>query len=454
MMDAELLLTRCKALRAEETVADERDVADIERDVEAYRALLADPRPQLPPAELAELLPLMGWLVYEVTWQAIRRVDAAFETLDAAGRQRSEDALELVERAADAYRRLPWPEFAPRGLGAIRAQALAESKRDTEAGYDTAWILHEEARQRHESFGASLGDDIDNPLVLALDEVLLQLALAETGTACRTAERVIARWAEELDDESPVWTEQDSDHWTQKMFHQLHEGVEVGELALQVARRIRDKHGFVQAVDEKRMALKTALQNPGIMTARAALLMLAMCPEVEGAGLEPVFGESWEATRTHLLNVFTNAYRAIEEPVRGADDEPEAPKPAHLRSMTQLRLNLGLLVPGFDLPASSSFAPCLDLNPVDDRAVQAMSAWLAEEVGGTRRGDANVIGSATKASFIRSVVQCRERVAAGNGYHRWRRDWFKLDRYCGEPDRWALVDEVLHRTEPASGQRA
>jgi hypothetical protein len=74
---------------------------------------------------------------------------------------------------------------------------------------------------------------------VALDEVFLQLALAETGTACRTAERVIGRWAEGIT--AGDWTLQHETHWTQRLFRQLAEGVEVGERAL--AHRSADRQG-------------------------------------------------------------------------------------------------------------------------------------------------------------------------------------------------------------------
>src|SRR4029079_104144 len=98
----------------------------------------------------------------------------------------------------------------------------------------------------------------------------------ETGTACRTAERVIGRWGEEFGQGDP----EQNDRWTQRMFRQLNEGVEVGEVAIATVHRIRDLYRLADKVDKHRLALRTGFQNPGIMTARAALLALPLTYEV------------------------------------------------------------------------------------------------------------------------------------------------------------------------------
>ena len=43
-------------------------------DVQESRRLAVADQPQLPPAPLTELLPLMGWLIYEATWETVQRV--------------------------------------------------------------------------------------------------------------------------------------------------------------------------------------------------------------------------------------------------------------------------------------------------------------------------------------------------------------------------------------------
>ena len=159
--------------------------------------------------------------------------------------------------------------------------ALAESKRDTLLGYDAAWILHEEGRNKYHEYRDTQGtDESRERFVHDLDEVLLQLALAETGTACRVTERVISEWASGDASES-------EDRWIRRMFRDVSAGVAVGEMAIDTARRIQRERGFVKAVTEKRLALLTALQNPGIMTARAALLQLVLGREMQRLGSGP-----------------------------------------------------------------------------------------------------------------------------------------------------------------------
>jgi hypothetical protein len=426
----------CRDLRAGRIETDEELIGKIESEVRGYRGD-SDQRPELPPDEMAERLWYIGWLLYEATWHPLGKVAPAFESLSGERGDTSRAQQDLIARGADAARLLPWPEWAPRALGAIRAEALAASKRDTEAGYDAAWILHEEARGKYALFRDShLGHEGREHLLLALDEALLQLALGETGTACRTAERVIGRWAEEFE---PI--QEDDGRWTERMFPQLQQGVTIGEQALDIAERIEAENGFVAQADEKRMAMRTSYRNPGIMTARAALLMLAMCPEMEALGHRPLAGhDSWEQSRQALLERFERAYRCIEKEVRDDDRKPLPLSDAHARSLVQIRLNLALLEPGHSLPAELAFDPCLEANPLDDKAAEALSAWLAERVNGQQRGDANVIGSATKPGFIRSVEACRAVVgAADGGYVRWRRRWPELDRYVDDPGRAEAV---------------
>lgn len=452
MMDPDELRGLCAGFRGDpKSHTDDVLIDRIVADVEGYRGFLADPRPQLPPEPLAGRLPLMGWLIYEASWEAVQRVATAFELQPADGRSGSDLAYRQVRRLADAARRLPWPEFAPRALGAIRAQALAESKRDTQGGYDAAWIAHQEGRRRHQSYLDSHGNaPARERFARDLDEVLLQLALAETGTACRTAERVISRWAEELavaDD--PQENEASQARWVQRMFRELSEGVQTGELAIATVTRVKQQYGLVEKVDENRLALVTGFQNPGIMTARAALLALALCPAMERLGRSAPGGDSWKQARAGLLERFEAAYRSIEEPVVKADGTPLPMRAEHQRSLVQIRLNLALLMPGYPLPARQPFDRCLELNPLDDQATQALSQWLATQVNGQRRGDANAIGSATMPSFISSVVRCRSLSGVDSGYHEWRAAWFELDRYTSEDGREGRVKAVLDATRPA-----
>jgi hypothetical protein len=442
MMGPDELRGLCAGFRKEPKRRTDGALIDrIEFDVREYRAFLADPRPQLPPEPLAGRLPLMGWLIYESSWEAVQRVATAFELLPAAERAGSKVAYLQVMRLADAARQLPWPEFAPRSLGAIRAQALAESKRDTEGGYDAAWTAHHEARRLHQSYLDSHGGGPSRERFLRdLDEVLLQLDLAETGTACRTAERVISRWAEELADADPQENAANEARWVQRMFRELFEGIKIGELAIATVSRIKRQHGLVETVDENRLALLTGFQNPGIMTARAALLALALCPAMEWLGRSTPDGKSWPRARASLLKRFTAAYRSIEEPVAKADGTAVPMRPEHQRQLVHVRLDLALLKPCCDLPSRLSFAPCLELNPLSDAAVRSLSEWLATP---DNKGRWRGFEAATMPSFIRSVVAFRSLGADDRGYQEWRREWFRFEQYANEDGRKDRVEAAL-----------
>jgi hypothetical protein len=471
VLTAEELRERCHAVRAQTDLTargkpstgtggvipltpDDVLADEIQRDIEEYRDLYAKARTggsiedaQEPPEELTEILWLMGWLIYEASWQQVLVVKPAFESLAGEGRERSEAAARLIRRFADQARALPWPHFAPRALGAIRADALASSKRDTAQGYREAFTLHREAYERYESYREIHGTRPDRERYrLGLQEVLLQLALGETGTACRTAERVVGRWSEELEAENPLWRAEDETFWIQVMFKDLVAGVSIGGRALHEATEIQWKHGFSrEGVTEDRLALPTAFQNPGIMTARAALLLLALCPEMERLGQEPELGcETWADMRDALLKQIKDACHAIEKPVENRNNQSVPLIPAHQRSLLQIRLNLGLLVPGFDLPSGLDFVPCLAANPLDENAVEALSACLAEKTpDGQQRGDANMIGSAVMPTFIRSAEACRGLYGVDHGYRDWRRRWPVLDRYADEDGRPERVEAAL-----------
>jgi hypothetical protein len=423
--------------------ADEALAEQIERDTEEYRDLYVKARAsgsieaaQAPPEELIERLWLMGWLIYEASWQRVQDVPPSFESITDDKRERGEDAARLVRRFAEQARTLPWPHFAPRALGAIRADALASSKRDTAQGYSEASTLHREAYERYESYREIHGDRPDRERYrLCLQEMLLQLALAETGTACRVAERVIGSWSEELKAENPQWSAEDEAFWVQVMFKDLVAGVAIGGRALHEAAEIEEKHGFsTEGVTENRLALPTAFRNPGIMTARAALLVLALCPEMERLGHEPGLGcKTWADMREALLMRITDAYQAIEKPVLDQGGQRRPLIPAHQRALLQIRLNLALLVPGFDLPSALDFVPCLAANPLDEDAVEALSECLAEGYkDGKERGRGNVLGSAVMPAFIGSVEACRAVYGFDHGYREWRQRWPILGRYARE----------------------
>lgn len=441
MMTEQQLRKHCVAVRTGQMQVNDMLIADIESDVGEYRRVRDHDPTQLPPGDLATSLWLMGWLIYETSWALLQRISPAFELLGGEQQEKSEAAIRLIVRLADATRRLPWPELAPRALGAIRAQALASSKRDTERGYDDAWVLHQESRAKYLSYKESL-IGADPRYLLALDETLIQLTLAETGTACRTAENVIGRWSEGID--TQLWKVQDEAPWIQRMFRELCDGAAGGEEMLGLVARIERENGLVRKVSADRFALVTAYRNPGIMTARALLLLVPMCTEMETLSRRPPGdNETWDEAREDFLVRFEHAYRAIERSAENAEKKPWPLIPDHKRSVVQLRLNLALLAPGRSLPSQLTFDPCLDMDPLDNRAVESLSRWLAEPVDGKKRGDANVIGSATMPSYLRAVEVCRAKVGAEDGYRQWRSQWFKLDRYSDNHERRAHIEQVL-----------
>jgi hypothetical protein len=148
---------------------------------------------------------------------------------------------------------------------------------------------------------------------------------------------------------------------------------------------------------------------------------------------------TWELWEADLLKRLERAYRAVEDTVPH-EGKPVGMAPDFQRQLVHVRLDLGLLKPGYDLPAAASFAPCLALNPLDDRAVTALSDWLASPEGsGQWRG----FSAATMPSFIGSVLACRSLGADDRGYHEWRNAWFRLDQYADESGRRDRVDAAL-----------
>jgi hypothetical protein len=153
----------------------------------------------------------------------------------------------------------------------------------------------------------------------------------------------------------------------------------------------------------------------------------------------PARDGDWSTTRSQLLERMRTSYRQIE---RLAPDSNGTPIPLvleHQRSVVQIRLNLALVAPGAELESRLDFDPCLARTCLDDEAVTELSQWLAQKVDGKRRGDANVIGSATMPRFIEGVEAIRATYGVSSGYREWRQRWFELDRYVAEPARHDLV---------------
>ncbi|MEV1319551.1 hypothetical protein AB0J14_26125 [Micromonospora arborensis] len=450
VMSAARLEELCLALRRREIPCDDDLVSAIEADVVAYER---DPTPQLPPDDVAELLPLMGWLMYEATWASLNRIPNRFKEVGGDAEVAARVNHERVLRVTNAARRLPWSEFAPRALGAFRALALAESKEDTLESFDRARVVHAEARNRHADHLTYHRERTSPQLAsieLHLDEILLQLELAETGTACRIAERVIDRWAEEFAADSEDADRPRREERVQLIFSDLLEGVARGEQALVAAKRVA-KHKFVDEPTKERLAQHLSFVNPGIMTARAALLVLGLYPEMQRLGYFPLGDDdSWDDSRKNLCARFDKAYQYVERPVTNSKGEPRELRDDLKLAVVQIRLAAALLMPGRRLPSSLTFAPCLSHEVLDDAAVEAMSAWLTETIVDrhgreTQRSTFRGFGGAIMPNFFDGVEACRAAFGGAPGYRAWRARWFILDKYADEPGRAERVSAIAGR---------
>ena len=401
-----------------------------------------------PPSCEARRLRVIGWLMYEVSLQSLQKVPAAWESLlsnEPLAFETAEKYDGFVDHVANSARFLAWREFSPRALGAIRAQALASSKRDTDSGYARAWLLHREADFLHDLYRDQVSGDRD--LECGYLETLVQLRLAETGTACRTAEyAIIEEFAPDL---RRGVARRDQINVPErarinKLFRDLEAGASFGEQAIDVVGEIKNEHGLVNNVDEDRIALDTSFRNPGIMTARAYLLMYpvtALLKEQDRRTWRNL--STWKQAREELLGRFLAAYRAVEH-----TSSTKQLSKDHQRSIVQLRLNLALVCPGLELPSELTpelkFADCLERSVLDADAIEELSQWLSEkDEAGKRRGDANVIGSATMPSYLESIRLVLGDDADWQRYLDWRRTWFELDRHAAEEGRFDVVMAAL-----------
>lgn len=432
------LIELCLALRAKKVLVTAEHVSLIEalatelREVRERNLGVSSP----PSEDVARRLRVVGWLMLEVSLQLVQKVLPAWEAIPAEEpkAQQSAECDALVDRVANSARFLAWREFCPRALGAIRAQALASSKRDTDEGFGRAWMLHREADELFDKYTSAVAGDLR--LLRDFEETLVMLRLAQTGTACRTAEFTIIRTFA-----SDVTSSNVEKARLNAMFRDLEGGAEHGDNAIDVVRNIDRKYGLVTAIDEERLALDTSYRNPGIMAARAYLLMYPVTCLLEKQNRRTWRDlPSWNQARKQILEGFVSAYRAIEHPAS------ETPLSADFeRSVIQLRLNLALIKPGFELPSAHTFAPCLKRAVLDEGAVEELSAWLAHpNAEGERRGDANVIGSATMPSYLAAIhLVLGATDGAWQRYIDWRHRWFELDRHAAEPDRKDLVTAAL-----------
>jgi hypothetical protein len=179
--------------------------------------------------------------------------------------------------------------------------------------------------------------------------------------------------------------------------------------------------------------------------------MLGLYPEMERAGRYPLDDdETWDDTRERLKKRFLKTYEYIERPIESTDGRRLEPRDDIKLAIVQVRLNAALLMPGLRLPSSLTFAPCLAHEVLDDEAIDAMCAWMAEtstdpQGKTTQRGVHRGFGSATMPDFIRGVEACRAGFGAGPGYRQWRTRWFVLDDYAKQSGRAQRVSQALGR---------
>lgn len=394
----------------------------------------------VPPDNLVEELRFFGWALFEAALVAINKVAAAYVYLVDPKKEQSERAVAHIAELADMARGTPWPEFSLRGLGAVRSLALAYSKQDSIPGYKRAWTTHTELEslldRRTDEIGSGRfsGSPHHVDLKRDLDEMWEQHYLSKTGTSCREPEYLLCRWAERV--KAGEFRDDEQTDIIAVLAHRLRIGIMSGEATIESADHVYNTYEFAPGKDAKRLLGPTSMQNPGIMTARAYLLLIPMCPLMESYEHRPFEGDTWDEYARILVAGFKAAYARIEHPYPGIENEEVPFIKAHLRSLVQLRLAFCILCPDQQLPTildENILGGSLDLDDIED-----MSAWL--EAG---EDDANVISSATMPAYIVGIEQARAKVGVTSGYRSWRRRWPSLDRFGGEPGRGDLTGEAL-----------
>lgn len=412
---------------------------------------LGDEAFSTPEPHVEERLLVFGGLVYELSLVLVNWIEPAFEAKPAEWATPSEAAAGDIKKLVDLASRLPWQMFTPRVLGALRTAALGHSKRDTQEGYRDAWIHHDLAAKKLETFRDELGsgylsEETKLQLKTHLDEVETQTLLSEVGTHCRRAEFYICRWMERVADGTV-----DADEQVEVLMsieQQLRLGVQSGERSLGLIDTIEEGPGLVPVKTRRRLVVPGARHNPGIMTARAYLTLMPICSILEEEGITNPTPVSWERSEEVYEEGFLTAYGQIERQIERAQQDATDATAAlrkslgtHLRAVAQLRLHYGLLRPNATLPTvmdeiSNPEVWCDDLH---ESTIRALSDWLQRD-----DNDANIIGSATMPIYIGSVQAVRSRT----GDHRptyidWRTEWSGLDRFRKESRRSGFVAQAL-----------
>lgn len=397
---------------------------------------------RIPPDQQVRELRLFGWALFEAALVAINRVETAYEYLPDADRARSKELVRDIAALANLARSTPWPEFSLRGLGALRSLALAHSKGDSPDEYRAAWTVHAEVEEtlddRADEIESGLLDDTPHIVDLKRDlaEMWQQHDLSQTGTSCREPEFTLCRWIERV--KKGDIREDGQAELIAFLAQRLRTGIRDGVSTLTRSDDAFQNYEILDYKTEKHLLQRTSMQNPGIMAARAYLLLIPMCPLMESYDHAPFEGNSWDEYTRQLIDGFVWAYGRIESPPgdgRGGEEVPTFVT-AHLRSLVQHRLFFRIICPNVSLPTKLDehiLGGTLDLDDVND-----LSEWLRK-----RGDDANVISSATMPEYIRGIESIRAQSGANAGYREWRRAWPTLDRFHREPERAGLVAEVL-----------
>ncbi len=398
---------------------------------------------RLPDESVAHRVRLVGALLYDGAQEINDYLDPDFEAFDdLEKREAARELLDKLVRLCVTAQALPWPEFGLRAIGAIRGEALGHSKSDTEQGYDNAWSAHQRAAdklQAHvDEINSGFFADSDYLPQLKQDviEIEQQIQLSETGTSCRQAEFILNKWDERV--EQGIFAADDDVDEMARLALQLQVGITSGSRSLHLVNHFEETYGLAPKKTLYNLLTHSSLQNPGIMTARAYLLLIPMCPVLEADGRRPPVPEdiSWEQYHDQLLSNFYTSYAQIE---RHPANSEQSFISRHTRSIAQIRLNFGVLFPGSELPTVLNPADGPWQTVVSTENIEQLAKWLAD-----RDFDGNIIGTANMSAYLDGVQAIRDRHEQRlESYRGWRLRWFSMDRHRKVPGRKDRMTRIL-----------
>lgn len=408
----------------------------------------------VPPAEIRHRLRVVGRFIYEVAWRIVdgeklpRDWGTALADKPDLLRQ-AEQQIQLLEQLDHAARILPWREYAPRALGAIRSKGLAASKKNDQQGFLDAWSFHFEAEEMYKDFREALFMATDpgiRDFAFELDSVQQQLLLAQTGTSCRQAERAFA-----LDEESGSVDAQAAQRVFEYLFSALEDGAFSGREAIRVLEHVEHGYGLVTKANNTHLLGPQNFRNAGCMAARANLLLLPMATAMDRwSRPKPVGYDSWDAYRGEIEQQIVVACRAIER------ERTQALRLDHLRQIAFIRLSLAFLAPRLRIRTSLQLVDSSDgltwkfsgqETPLvlDDEACGRLSSWLATDQ--SDKGDDIIIGSVNMPAYFEALHIHMTQAKTWDRYVQWRTDWPQLDRHQSHARRdafLAIVDATGH----------